>query len=981
MPYLEIDGQPVRLPADASVQMDLKSPLLSDVLEESYAPELVMPTEGNEAVLGHVHELALAERKTILERAVLGHQGVPMHRGEVDTLGSTPKEVRAAFVLEGFLRRIKGITLPDALKSTVIDMVAENITDFHLQPLYSAGGRMQFPMHSNPSLYPSEARPYWNPSASDWISTATYSQDNLIRYTEYGVVKRTNVWVCIDPAGTSAGESPDTAPSKWARAAFGVVNAWDASGGTHYFNTVGNEFYCFVPWFYLKWVLTRALAFVGYTPVGEWMDDTTWDEWQLANTTTIDAAREQTSINYFESGQNTAATFNGTLSDFKVPGDIETPAPNQDPDGVWDPATYRWECPGAGTFRIVARTTINRHASGTPGRTQRVKAQLWDSTGALRGELYLAMTTPWDRQRWADFSLVCGLGDVGLFFHVIMMVVEEWSVIVVGGPDLPQSTVLWPTVSTDAYTESYVRGWKENNAPAIATPNLQVEVHRHMADVELGGFIQAIKDAWNLEVTPDEATKTVRFDYREQVVANAAQNTSDHSHRQVDEIELDHERATKGVTLKHDMETHEEDAEAVANAGYVYSESDLLAPTTTGTYVVLRSTRELMKSVFRNGVFVWEKVGYHVPEKTVGDALEADTVTMALVPLPMITQRLDGEEYLVPLLDAEGTSAWFNCEGKRDTLWIAEYKKSTNRAGDVTDVPSARCWGYGWDADDVSRATLLFDDVDIRMRGLYQRCFRLWLAMLIAAEPVKMDLRIDPAFLLGKEWKRILHIHSQRYLVQSMPVDYGPEEELVCEKAQLLRLRSLHAPQPPSTAAYVGVDTLRLFSYESELYFEVGTDTGYLAVHAPGGTTTVFGPFSGSFAITGTMPRGTPSGGGWWSFWPCDEDGNRSGNFLQFRSAAVRYADLPDMPLLDWLALAHGTLTEVELPALPSLLHLDLEDNAIADTDRIVNAIDPAIMGIDVHLEGGTNAPLTSLSETQYNTLVTDNGGTITSNP
>jgi hypothetical protein len=964
MPYLEIDGQPVRLPADASVQVELRNPLMSDVLEESYAPELVIPTEGNETVLGHVHELALANRKTILEGAVLGHRGVPLHRGEVDTLGSTAAQVRGAFVLEGFLRRIKGITLPDALRSTVIDLVQGDEYILYDPPLYRDGGSLQFPQHSNPSLYPSDARPLWNPSAPEF-ATGTYGQGALITFTEYGTIKRTSVWVCVDPLGAGAGESPVTHPAKWSRTAYSLVNAWDKDTGRHYVNSEGAEFYCFVPWFYIKWVLTRALAHVGYTPVGEWMDDTAWDEWLLANTTTIDAAREQTTLNYFEATQNAAATYNGTLTDFKVPGHDESTAPNQDPDAVWDNSAMEWECPSAGTFTIKARTTFNRFISGTPGRTKRVRAKLYDEDGLVRGDQYLPtpfLSTPiladaianGDLTRWVDFSFVCTGGDIGKKFFVIMYQVEEWSVLVSGGPDLPQSAVIWPTTSTDAYLNSYVKGWKENDTPTVMTPAQLVEVHRHMADVDLGGFIQAIKDEWNLEVTPDEATKTLRFDYREQVLANAPQNTTDHSARQVDEVELDHERATTGVTLQHDVETHEEDEDAVANASYAYSESDLSAPTTTGAYVVLKSTRELMKSVFREGVFLWEKVGYHVPKKTVGDEQEAEVRTMALVPLPMITQRLDGEEYLVPLLDAEGTSAWFNCEGQRDTLWIAEFKKSTSRDGSVTDVPSARCWGYGWDESDVSAATLLFDDADVAMRGLYQRCWRLWLAMLITAEPVKMDLRIDPAFLLGSEWKRILHIHSQRYLVETLPVDYGPQEELVSEKAQLLRMRSAIAPQsgaPPSLFTFHAV---------ADGYMEIYSTSGWVTLVDEDGERTTW---ETADPPTGYIPIDLPASG-WWRAFASDADGTAVGYITEilFYDVMVDEIDVRGLWNLLGLQAAMNPVHTVRVTGCGNLVNVNLGVCELTDVDTLFNDLNADLTGGTIFVQGGTNAAPTALS-------------------
>lgn len=995
------NGIPFLLPAEASAQVDHKNPLLSDTLEDSYAPELDVPTRGNEELLEHVHELPLAERTTTLTGGQLGHGGAPIAPCTLHVLNTTPANARVSVMLQGFVEHIKGVTLEDALRGELIDMLAEELYDFHNLPRYAQGGRMQFPMHRNPSLYSKEARPRWNPSASEWSATQAYQVNALVTYTEWGTVRRDDVWQCT--VDTSAGESPETHPSKWRRTAFALVNAWDRAEGMHYLNTEESPFYALCPWFYYKWVVKRALAHVGFTPVGDWMDDTANDEWLMPYTTTIDARNEQTSLYFFKAQQTAATSYNGNFLDFRVPGHNDSTSGNQDPDGVWDNSAMDWECPAAGVYVLRATTTMNRVGVWQIGRTPKVRAILVDDSGALRGLQMLQNLAAGDQTRTAEFTFTCAAGDVGRKFSIIMLQVETWTV-----SGMAQSNTTWPTAASDTYQNSEVRGWKSADAPAVCVPDMVIRPHRHVPPVDLGGWLQAIADAFNLELVPDFDTRTLRMDYRETVLRKPEANTTEQSHRVVGPVEVDHQRSTTGVRLKWDMETSEDPAELLENAETAYSVQDLPAATTTGQYAVLRGTRQLLKSVFNatTAQFHWQHTGHHVPSKLVGDEAEAVERTPALVPLHMVQENLDGKEYLVPLLDAEGTSAWYHTNGRPDTVWICMYAPQRSSDGSVANVPGARSWGWGWNADDRALATLLWDDDDPLLPGLYQRLWRLWLALLTTAEPVTMDLLVDLEFM-AHDWRRLLLMHSQRYLVETLPVDYGPVQRhpvhgtnLLSRGAYLLRVKDLVAPSAPVLPVFTDFACVgpgyHSFTALEEQSLEAITDTGYATLRrASDGTVTTYG--DGNPAT----PINVPYEVGAHCLWASDEEGVMAGNieWLQHGSGSSAFdvsglsalqvlmcnlfdipCDLRGLELLASVTLIAGTCTEVLLEDNYVLAEVLAPNNAITNTDAIINAIDASLGAIiNIDLRFGTNAARTSASDTNYNAIIAA-GGTVLTN-
>lgn len=973
-----IDGQELALPAGATVQMELQNPLLQDALQEEESTPLEVPAEGNELALEHVHQLPLAGRALVRTGGALGHGGLPLHTGDWHVLSSDERAVRLAFLREGFVRLTKGLTLPDCLRNEVLDLTDELLNqgmDFVTRPSYANGGKCQFPMFYAPKLYPSDARPLWMRTGSAWSPTSTYQVDALVEFTETLPVLRKDLWQCIAP--TSAGESPATAPSKWRRTAQGIANAWDRANNTFYFNTVGGEFYTHVPWFYLKWVLERALAHVGYVPRGTWWDDAAWNELLLANTTTIDAPRDVTNVTFFLAQQSGGPVyFGGDVDTFRVPGQNEL----QDADGVWTPGSSIWTCPASGSFSIRATTTFNR-----PGNTlltlqaPRVRGILYDDTGAVRAEALADMVVdvlpftnppvpvPGGMRRSVTFTFDCGAGDVGREFWVVMV------------QEQPGLGIVWPTQSSDAYLESEVRGWKNSDAPEVCAPDVFIYPHRHAPEVELSGFIQAVADAWNLEWWADATTRTVWLNSRERVLDRLDHERTDASDRLVGSVELDHERRTTGVVLSWGVDTTNESAERLANAQQVLSTTDLPTPLGLGDTAIIRSTRELLKSRFDPdaGAFYWVPSGYHVPDHVQGERATATTVGPAMVPLQMVRKLLDGKEYMMPVLEAEGTSAWFHTEGERDTVWITLFQRARSSDGAVTNVPCARTWQHGWTEADSGPASLLWDGTT-EAPGLVQRQWEGWISMLLRSEPVTMDLLIDHAFIRGRQWTRVLHMHGQDYLVQTMPVEYGATEHLMSRGAYLLRLR-----QPTGTDPLATVPEPEACENPAEVRWSPAI--GFVLIQGAEVADTHF-----AVAVDGAEPVLTPKeetlyldpAAGNVRAYACDAEGTQACRIIQVIIAGGGGIDLDLSDAGDMLSTlqADGVNTLV-MPPAHTLTGVWITESALdeATVDALLNSLDDTMADGIVDLSGGTTAAPSAASLAKRKALLA-NGWTITTN-
>lgn len=943
MLYLDINGRQLLLPANTTAQVEHVNPLFADGVEDSFSLPVEVPAEGNEEVLGNVHVLPLAERPQEYHGAHLGHDGQPLFPGKLHVLSTTEQRVRMTFLVNGWVSRMKEHRLPEVLAGEVIDLTDELINQnisLHIRPSYRQGGKCQFPMFLAPELY-GDTNPDWKDRAQDYDADREYAVNDQIRYTTYDVVERTEIWRCS--VATNAGETPETHPAKWDKAQYGVANAWDRASNQHHYNTVEGNFYTFVPWFYVKWVLRRLFNFYGYELRGEFMDDTRYDEWTLPNLTTIDAAAPATSV-YFLRATSTGPVYNtlGAGNRMYVQAQDETTGLNQDPDDVWDPTTGEYIVRAAGTFALEFTVRMNRHvaASGQySGFTEYVAARLYDENDVLVQSVELPGVLPWDLTRKVTFIQAFTLGDVGRRYRC-EFVQEGKAYLNFMGWGLNWYYVpLWPTAPTDGYLSAQVRSWQNNANPGVNRPADTITASRHMPDVPVLDFVNAWIDALCLKHDTDEGARVVYLNYRQNTLAREAENASE---RMVGTTEIDLQRRIKGYRFAWDIDQHKESPESLLNAAQYFTEDDLPQPTNRGQLAVTLSTRMLYRTTFNTslGVFYWKAVGHHVPERQEGEQEGAVEVVPALKPLHMRRITKDLRTYLVPVIEGTGTSEWSLINSPQTDIYVCEFKKQRSKEDLGPHViPGARSWGYGWDAVDRSASTLEWDQRNLHFNGLFQAHWQAWVQAMLSAEPVTMDLLVDGPWLRGRQWQNMLHIHGQNYLCERIPTEYGRlNGPLVSSGAYLYRVRSIRPLRPsPETPSFLcSGPGYGSFTVLSGALLTLMSSTGYVTLRQS----------SDGTLLTVTDGNDLPlTNAGGYCLWNSDDTGALTGGILFIYDAPGPMLRTVDVRGYDQLTalLLDSSLEEVLLPQDSALFqlyligtensfeHLDLSQQTVLD--------------------------------------------------
>ena len=937
---LRIAGRQLLLPASTTASIEHINPLFADGLQDSHSVPIEVPADGNEATLQHVQEIALAERTLSFPQAQLGHQGMPLHAGLFQVLSSTPRTIRGVFSVEAFVSRIRGRKLPELLMGHRIDASDDGILAYaanNAPYTFADGVPCQFPMFFNKDLYGNN-NPDWYPNASNWSSTSSYTVNDLVVFNELTPCFRQDIWQCT--ANASPGQSPATHPAKWRRTAFGIVNAWDAQVGEHYRNTTAN-FYALCPWFYLKWVLQKALNAVGYRPVGDFWENPDTDELVLPNLTLLDAEKR---LFYFRAEQTAVVNYTPPTpwNLFRIPADDDSIPPNTDPNDVWDAATNTFTPNMAGTWRFRIRVNVTL---SVPARLQLYIRRANGSNHPSNWPFPVFITPDQVTvfQNTVTFSAIFSANDVGNSFHFVCYAGANF-------------TPVWPVTTDDAYDRSMVSGWLTSGSPVNNYRDM-IDPSDHVPDVQFESWLVAIAEALNLELTPDEASRTLRLDHRENLLLRRELNRTEQSHRCIEHLrtELDHARRVQGIRLQWDMPRQDlPDLRYYYLNEPVHREEDLPPPDGPEQCAYVRNTRMIYLSELQGtNTWYWRPAGYNVPTVQVGSTTDAREVIPECTPLHMREVFLDGKRFLMPVMEGAGTSTYFNSTGDRSAILLCEYKRHSSSDGQVYKVPSARSWASGWADGDHSRINLLWTDDHPDTPGLYERFWANWAAMLTSAEPVTMDLLVDAPFLSGRDWRRILHIHGQDYLIEKMPVEYGANNgPLLARGTHLLRMRSnvvsikdriktgLRCTAPGTMGMSINSDGVD--------GYEIGTDTGFASFRLPDGTVTTMEK------STGELPRDTSL-----CLFASNAFGEPMGaiTHLAFTSG-VTSLDLARLPQLKALAATRGGLTDITLPQVMLLEQLDLSGNALSRTaiDRILRSLDPSIAGGYVDLSGGTNA-------------------------
>lgn len=762
---LRVNGKALALYADTEADMELVNAVLAAGMEDSYSLPFRVPVAGNEVALEHVAELGVAGRTLEFDNAELWHQGVRLARGVLEVTDSEEQgEVSVSFSIEGFVSLIQGLPMNevDYGEPIVTDDIVNHAVDRNDEQWPTASHC--FPMYFNPSLH-GNANPNWYPDAPEWSASTTYNVNDLVTRDTGTIVRRTRRYQCI--SGPHSNQDPETATSYWRETAFGIVNHWDHATPTFFTNSGSTaEYYAMVPWFYLKYYVQKALAHYGLTPTGEWWNDTRYHQRVVMNNTTLDRPRLDHFFHAMQTGGPVSVSGNGELltggdpEPYRLPCDDESTVPASDADGVWDNSGFKWTCPAAGTYMFRAWVPPVFHYNGQTVWVGLYKDGSPDTM--VQGRSHASNSI----NKWGglmQFQVTCTGGDVGSTYYI---------------------SAFYTDGSPFTFENCWVQGWRVVSA-AFAEFDTVIDPADHAPAMTVDEFLLDLRDTYNLHLRVDRSSGTVHMDYAERTLDR---ERLDWSGRQRSRVALDHTRRVKGYRYAWDVDTGDEvDLRQLHLLEEYDCLTDVTAPGGPGVYAVIKSSRELLVSgIEGSGNYVWYLKGYLLDEVVVGDEEEATTVTPRLGPMMMVTLSSNGEDFLMPMIDEEGNSRFFPTGKHEASLRVADYLGKQNNANAVR-YPFATPWGRS--CEDGSR----LQNVDMNWEddyGPYTLHHARLAALRVNGDPVRMDVELDHPALLNRDYERVVHMNSQDYLVERLPVKLG-RGPLLAEMAELVRINPL----------------------------------------------------------------------------------------------------------------------------------------------------------------------------------------------
>lgn len=760
---IAIGGQPLVLFSEEEVIMDLLNSSMADGLEDDFTVPFNVPIRGNEILLDHVHINELATRILSHDNATLDHEDVGLHRGIVKVMGADDRLISCSFTADALAtrsrnKRLRDVDFGDDIIPDDDDMVQHAVD--RCAEAYPDASHC-FPMHFAPDYY-GDNNPDWFPDTADYDPNASYAVDDLVMFCDpAATIQRTYPYQCVSPA--SAGQTPVTRPAKWQRLALGIVNHWDHENQTFYANTTANYF-ALTPFFYLKWIITKAMADLGLTAIGDFMADERTHQLALFSDRPLDAERQ--TIKLLASQVGTVTYVHDMSVTYLFLAQDETTPPNQDPDGVWDNSTMEWTPDEAGDY--VVRIVVHAELA--------IADRLFCSDSAFGEDettfAYLGESTTWDYAFTLNFDI--DPGDVGTptTFHV-----------------RPFANL---TGNTTTLSECSITIWKVENRTINSYADRIVPAE-HVPDITVGDLIDKVRDTFCLRITPDIIGGTVRFDYRQDLLQAGASKALDYSKRVTSPIENDFEKKETGVLLKHDADNGEiPDLSRLIDRGIFNMESDIPPPAMVGEFALVQSSRKLFLSKgYANQLVGFFHVGWIIEEQSTGvDDEDIEERSIPIAPMMMEVHTVDDEEFLMPYTEAAANSPFYGKEQTDTPLRLVLYHGMQPNANDVL-YPFASSWDLTHDGETVLGTMSLAIDGD---SGMYEQFWKLWCELRAKAEPVRADIVMDHNGVLARHQNYLWLIEGLLYIPERIPVKYDQNPLLIAEDSELLRLRPDPAP-------------------------------------------------------------------------------------------------------------------------------------------------------------------------------------------
>lgn len=759
---LRIAGAPLVLQPGTTVPMELLNSALAEGLEDSFSLPFEVPEEGNEVVLEHVGRLTRKLRTKKYTDASLYYHGALKHRGVIYVENVEDGVVQLSFSVDGFVAQLNERTLKDVDYGGAFSITGANEkmvewAEARNTETYPTASHC-FPMFYNPDLQPQN--PFFNPDHPTWSAGQAYAVNDLVSFEEGTIVRRNVPYQCITI--TTAGQSPATHPAKWRRTAFGIVNHWDHATPAFFENnpTDGNP-YAMVPFFYLKWVLLKVYADLGYDLEGDLMDDTRLHQLAIYNNTALDDGSRAGYLNVTHSTSVAMPAPNPV-----VRADTESGGAFADPGSLWDNTTYRFTCDAVG--RRVFDITYNI----TPTNPGCFRFLIRDA-GTLVPLTYvddLTIGSPLVGTIRMEVDFV--LAHVGTDWEIVLQVYEN---VAANGTILraPQDSTLNSVIITS---------WRYDNTNLVNAMAVVIDPREHVPDQAISEFILDMCDLFSLERRYDHSRRVAYLNYKKHVLTDEPVDITAQLRA---EPVIRMQELPEGYRFTHDVQdeanadltsrTHEED---------VIQESDLIAPPGPRSYVVALNSRRLYVSRHApDGNLYWWPAGWHVPSTTVGSDEDPTEIQPGWVPMVMDLVTSNGEEFLVPVINEEGNSAMFASEGNATSKRLVFFHGMVDN-GNGVDYPFAASWNRQQDGSPIADVSLAWEGDD----GLLDLLASTYYERLATAEVLEVPVEANVDVLAAMNNLPVM-VKNQRCLIERLPITYGDGTlPLIAEGTRIYRL-------------------------------------------------------------------------------------------------------------------------------------------------------------------------------------------------
>lgn len=789
---LRINGQDLVLFPGTETQIEEKHPILNEDLQDAFSLEFDIPVRGNEAAFGHAQQIALRGRILRIDGAELWVGGDLKHIGVLHILGSSSGpggSFTCSFSVDGFFSAIKGKKLRDV----------DYGPDIHFDDIYGLSNdassknlianawptsRYCYPMIHNPEAYGNNNEE-WYKEAADYDDALGYDVDDRMRYTPDTPVRRKRDYICIGTA--PAGENPDNTPWDWQFFGQGNINTWDPTAGSGagnwVFNLTKNEA-CFCPQFYLKDILTRAMAWLGFTADGSFMQDYNTHTVIVWNNRLLDKASSTNHVLASQSApQNLAAVdlnhsfpslWSSNGATLKLVCTDETTVPNEDPDGVWDGTNYTISAAGQHIWKIRLNITSAANLFYHVGifRTSDDSRIAWALVGSDTDM----------RQNWSvlvQISHEFDAGDIGDDFH-IKVNPRNWFT------DHGTGTAVGSVPFT--LSECYVDiargdGDLENVGDNVIHPA------DHVPDITIEQLLLEVRDTWHLRIVPDHRTKRIHFDYQEDILAEPI--LGDLTKQVAGPTVFAHQDRVTGLRCKvstgrpedlPDLSGHFDDGEIDTETTLVTPASDL------HTVYVRNSATVLVSKLYDANKYAWFPVGTLHRDAQMGEMDNPREVEPEFAPPNMDWIPAHGGVLcLMPVIKEPCSSPMFGMGNNPPGLFFMNYLGMMPDASNTYTYPMASPLSRDGLGGQQRGFALHFDPEDTI--GLWRYMWKSWARVLTTAESFITDLRTG-GLLQGVRmpFGRFL-LKSQLVLLDTITNRYSTDRpEHVINEVRLLRI-------------------------------------------------------------------------------------------------------------------------------------------------------------------------------------------------